>query len=92
MNRSLKRGATSSRALHLDGSRGHRGEGPEVLGNVLEAEVLLDVLLPHFLLPPRSGVVFQRPEKRHQLCSGVPAGEGGFGILGPQLVNVGWGS
>ena len=36
--------------------RGHRGAGPEVLGDVLEAEVLLNVLLPLFFLPPRSGV------------------------------------
>ena len=56
-----------------------------------EAEVLLDVLLPLFSLPPRSGVAFQRPDTRRRLCGGVPAGVGGFGILGPQLVNVGWG-
>ena len=75
----------------VDVSRGHRGPDPEVLGYVLEAEVLLDVLLPLFSLPPRSGDAFQRPEKRRRLCTGVPAGVGGFGILGPQLVNVGWG-
>jgi hypothetical protein len=40
--------------------RGHRGPGPEVLGYVLEAEVLLEVLLPLFALPPRSGVALQR--------------------------------
>jgi hypothetical protein len=54
-------------------SRGHRGAGPEVLGNVLEAEVLLDVLLPLFFLPPRTGVALRRPEKRCRLCGGVPA-------------------
>jgi hypothetical protein len=36
----------------VDVSRGHRGAGPEVLGNVLKTEVLLDVLLPLFFLPP----------------------------------------
>jgi hypothetical protein len=72
----------------VDVSRGHRGPGPEILGYVLEAEVLLDVLLPLFSLPPRSGVALQRPDKRQRLCVGVPAGVGGIGILGPQLVNV----
>jgi hypothetical protein len=75
----------------VDVSRGHRGAGTEVLGNVLKAEVLLDVLLPLFFLPPRSGVAFLRPERRRRLCGGVPAGVGGFGILSPQIVNVGWG-
>jgi hypothetical protein len=40
---------------------------------VLEAEVLLDVLLPLFSLPPRSGVALHRPDKRPRLCGGVPA-------------------
>jgi hypothetical protein len=39
----------------VDVRRGHRGAGPEVLGDVLEAEVLLNVLLPLFFLPPRAG-------------------------------------
>jgi hypothetical protein len=40
----------------VDVRRGHRRAGPEVLGDVLEAEVLLNVLLPLFFLPPRAGV------------------------------------
>ncbi len=36
----------------VDVRRAHWGAGPEVLGDVLETEVLLNVLLPLFLLPP----------------------------------------
>jgi|LauGreDrversion2_3_1035106.scaffolds.fasta_scaffold68964_1 hypothetical protein len=50
----------------VDVSRRHREPGSEVLGYMLEAEVLLDVLLPLFSLPPRSGVALQRPDRHPQ--------------------------
>ena len=72
--------------------RGHRRSGAEVLGDLLEIEVLLNVLLPVFFFPPRICVCFLRPDKRGRLCDWVPVRVGGLGILCTQLVNVGRGS
>jgi hypothetical protein len=43
--------------------RGHRRSGAEVLGDLLEIEVFLYVLLPVFFFPPRICVCFLRPDK-----------------------------
>ena len=72
--------------------RGLWRSGAEVLGDLLEIEVFLYVLLPVFFFPPRIGVGFLRPDKRGRLCDGVPVRVGGLGILCTQLVNVGRGS
>ncbi len=64
----------------------------EVLGNVLDTEVLLDVLLPGFFLSPIAGVDLLKPDKGGWVCDGVLVGMGGLGILCMQLVNVGRGS
>ena len=50
---------------------GHRRAGAEVLGDLLEIEVFLGVLLPFFFFPPRIGVGFLRSDKRGRLCDGV---------------------
>ena len=42
---------------------GHRRAGAEVLGDLLEIEVFLGVLLPFFFFPPRIGVGFLRPDE-----------------------------
>ena len=47
------------------------------LENVLDTEVLLNVLLPVFFLPPRTGVYLLRPDKRCCFFVGVPVGVGG---------------
>ena len=46
----LNRGAHFAISPLVDVRRGHQGAGPEVLGDVLETEVLLNVLLPIFSL------------------------------------------
>ena len=45
---------------------------------MLDTEVLLNVLLTVFLLPPRTGVGLLRPEERRRLCGGIPVGAGGL--------------
>jgi hypothetical protein len=82
----------SSRARHPSTSAADRRSGAEVLGDLLEIEVFLYVLLPVFFFPPRISVCFLRPDKRGRLCDGVPVRVGGLGILCTQLVNVGRGS
>ena len=57
----------------------------EVLGNVLDTQVLLNV----FFLPSRTGVGLLRPDQQCRLCGRVPVGVGGLGILCTQFVNVG---
>ncbi len=59
---------------------------------MLDTEVLLNVLLTVFLLPPRTGVGLLRPEERRRLCGGVPVWVDGLGILSTQFGNVGGGS
>jgi hypothetical protein len=51
-----------------------RGACAEVLGNVLDTEVLMDVLLPGFVLPPRAGVCLLRPEEEGCVCDGSRSG------------------
>jgi hypothetical protein len=49
----------SSRARHPSNvCSGHRRAGAEVLGDLLDIEVFLGVLLPFFFFPPRIGVGF----------------------------------